>query len=106
MKAALLDAFLDGEPALTTADVLRRVRAIRPMSEVKRADIGELRRWARDHLALDAVRGRPAAAGERLMEFEWSATEDVALMLNCASAGRAFRNVDSYCLVGCKRTGC
>ena len=69
MKAALLDAFLDGERELTTADVLRRVRAIRPTSEVKRDEIEELRKWAREHLAIDAVRGQPAAPGERLMEF-------------------------------------
>jgi SpoVK/Ycf46/Vps4 family AAA+-type ATPase len=69
VKAALLDAFMDGERALTTDDVLRRVRAIRPTSEVKRDEIEDLRKWARDHLAIDAVRGLPTAAGERLMEF-------------------------------------
>ena len=69
VKAALLDAFMDGERELTTADVLRRVRSIRPTSEVKRDEIEELRKWAREHLAIDAVRGQPAAAGERLMEF-------------------------------------
>jgi len=69
VKAALLDAFMDGEREVTTADVLRCVRSIRPTSEVKRDGIEELRKWARDHLALDAVRGQPAAAGERLMEF-------------------------------------
>jgi hypothetical protein len=49
--------------------VLRRVRSIRPTSEVKREEIEELRRWARERLAIDAVHGQPAAAGERLMEF-------------------------------------
>ena len=44
------------------------VNQIRPTSEVKREEIEELRRWAKEHLALDAVQGRPAA-GERLMEF-------------------------------------
>ena len=68
VKGSLLDAFMDGSRDLTTADVLRRVRAIRPTSEVKREEIEELRRWAREHLAIDAVRGQPAA-GERLMEF-------------------------------------
>ena len=68
MKGALLDAFRDGARDMVTADVLGRVRAIRPTSEVKREEIEELRRWAREHLALDAVQGAPAA-GERLMEF-------------------------------------
>lgn len=67
--AALLDAFMDGERELTTDDVLRRVRSIRPTSEVKRDEIEELRRWAREHLAIDAVRSQSAAPGERLMEF-------------------------------------
>jgi hypothetical protein len=69
VKGALLDAFLDTAREVTTADVLKRVRAIRPTSEVKREEIEELRRWAREHLAVDAVRGRPVADGERLMEF-------------------------------------
>lgn len=69
VKAGLLDAFMDGARELTTADLLRRVHAIRPTSVVKRDEIEELRRWAREHLAIDAVRGRPADSGERLMEF-------------------------------------
>lgn len=69
VKGALVDAFMDGGRALTTADVRRRVRTIRPTSEVKREEIEELRRWAREHLAIDAVRGQPAATGQRLMEF-------------------------------------
>ncbi len=69
VKAALLDSFMDGARELATADVLRRVRSFRPTSEVKRDEIEELRKWAREHLAIDAVRGRPAAADERLMEF-------------------------------------
>jgi hypothetical protein len=69
VKAALLDAFMDGEREICTADVLRRVCSIRPTSEVKWDEIEELRKWARDHLAIDAVRGQPAATGERLMEF-------------------------------------
>ena len=64
----LLDAFMDGAREVTTADLLRRARSIRPTSEVKREEIEELRRWAREHLAIDAVRGKPSA-GERLMEF-------------------------------------
>jgi SpoVK/Ycf46/Vps4 family AAA+-type ATPase len=68
VKGALLDAFMDGERELTTDDVVRRVRSIRPTSEVKREEIEELRRWAREHLAIDAVHGKPAD-GERYMEF-------------------------------------
>ena len=68
VKSALLDGYLDGARQLTTADVLRRVRSIRPTSEVKREDIADLRRWAQEHLAIDAVRGE-TASGERLLEF-------------------------------------
>jgi SpoVK/Ycf46/Vps4 family AAA+-type ATPase len=68
VKGALLDAFTDGERALVDADVLRRLRSIRPTSEVKREEIAELRRWAQDHLAIDAVRGQPAG-GERFLEL-------------------------------------
>jgi SpoVK/Ycf46/Vps4 family AAA+-type ATPase len=68
VKGALLDAFIDGARALTTGAAVRRVRAIRPTSEVKREEIEELRRWAREHLAVDAVRGQPAG-GERYIEF-------------------------------------
>lgn len=68
VKGALLDAFMDGARELTEADVLGRVRAIRPTSEVKREEIDELRRWARDHLAVDAVHG-PAPDGARQLEF-------------------------------------
>src|SRR5229473_717173 len=68
VKSALLDGYLDGARQLTTADVLRRVRSIRPTSEVKREDIVDLRRWAQEHLAIDAVRGE-TASGERLLEF-------------------------------------
>jgi hypothetical protein len=56
VKAALLDAFVDGARTLTTEDVLTRVRAIRPTSEGKREEIEELRTRAREHLAIDAVR--------------------------------------------------
>jgi MoxR-like ATPase len=68
VKGALLDAFMAGAGEVTTADVLRRVRAIRPTSAVKREEIEELRRWAREHLAIDAVQGGPPT-GERFMEF-------------------------------------
>jgi SpoVK/Ycf46/Vps4 family AAA+-type ATPase len=68
VKGALLDAFMDGLRELSTPDILARVRGIRPTSEVKREEIEELRRWAREHLAIDAVRGQPAS-GERYIEF-------------------------------------
>jgi hypothetical protein len=74
VKGALLDAFRDGARAVTTADVAARARAIRPTSEVKREEIEELRRWAREHLAVDAVRGEPPA-GERRLEFWWPGSE-------------------------------
>lgn len=68
VKGGLLDAYMAGGRPVTTAGVLHRVRAIRPTSEVKREEIDELRRWAKEHLATDAVRGEPAAGG-RLIEF-------------------------------------
>ncbi len=69
VKAALLDAFMDGQRELATEDVLKRVRSIRPTSEVKREEIEALRRWAREHLAVDAVRPQVNVTTERLMEF-------------------------------------
>ncbi|MGI8424156.1 MAG: hypothetical protein ACR2NO_08630, partial [Chloroflexota bacterium] len=70
VKAGLLDSFRDGARELTTADVLARVRTIRPTSEVKREAIEELRRWAQEHLAVDADSGTVAGrTGERLMEL-------------------------------------
>src|SRR5581483_11898667 len=39
VKGALLDAFMDGSRELATADVVRRIKSIRPTSEVKREDI-------------------------------------------------------------------
>jgi SpoVK/Ycf46/Vps4 family AAA+-type ATPase len=68
VKAALLDAFVDGARELTTADVLERVRSIRPTSEVKHEEIEELRTWAREHLAIDAMRAE-LVTGERRLEF-------------------------------------
>ncbi|MBI4499063.1 MAG: hypothetical protein HY689_14330, partial [Chloroflexi bacterium] len=68
VKGAVLDAFMEGPRDVTTADVLRRARSIRPTSEVKREEIDELRKWAKDHLVVDAVRQRPDT-GERHMEF-------------------------------------
>jgi SpoVK/Ycf46/Vps4 family AAA+-type ATPase len=69
VKGAVLDAFMDGSRSTTTLDVDRRVRSIRPTSEVKSEEIGELRRWAQDHLAIDAGHGRAGGVGERLLEL-------------------------------------
>jgi SpoVK/Ycf46/Vps4 family AAA+-type ATPase len=66
VKGALLDAFMDGARPVTTADIVQRVRAIRPTSEVKREEIEELRRWAREHLAVDAGRGQLATGGRHI----------------------------------------
>jgi hypothetical protein len=68
VKAGLLDAFMDGAREMVTGDIVRRVRSIRPTSEVKREQIEELRRWAKEHLAVGAVQGQPAST-ERCMEF-------------------------------------
>lgn len=68
VKAALLDAFMDAGREVTTGDVLNRVRSIRPTSEVKREEIEEPRKWAREHPAIDAVRSEPMG-GERRLEF-------------------------------------
>ncbi len=68
VKGALLDAFMDGAREVATADILRRVRSIRPTSEVKREEIEDLRKWAREHLAVDAGHAQ-AVTGERLIEF-------------------------------------
>jgi hypothetical protein len=44
-------------------------RDLASLSERDRAALlAELRRWAREHLAIDAVHGKPAG-GERYMEF-------------------------------------
>jgi hypothetical protein len=69
VKGALLDAFMDGVRQLTTDDVLHRVGSVRPTSQVKHEQIAELRRWAQEHLAIDAARGQPTGSGERLLEL-------------------------------------
>ncbi|HLZ08864.1 MAG TPA: hypothetical protein VKT80_09775 [Chloroflexota bacterium] len=68
VKAALLDAFMGGARDLTTPDIVTRVRSIRPTSEVKREEIEELRKWAHEHMATDAVWDK-AITGERRLEF-------------------------------------
>lgn len=54
IKAGLLHAFMDGEREVTTPDIVRRARTIQPTSVVKREQIESLRRWAREHMAIDA----------------------------------------------------
>lgn len=54
VKAGLLHAFMDGGREVTTADILARAGQIQPTSVVKREQVEALRRWAKDHLALDA----------------------------------------------------
>ncbi|MGI8827966.1 MAG: AAA family ATPase [Chloroflexota bacterium] len=68
VKGAVVDSFMDGVREMATPDVLLRVRSIRPTSEVKREEIEELRRWAREHLASDAVHAE-TTSGQRLIEF-------------------------------------
>jgi SpoVK/Ycf46/Vps4 family AAA+-type ATPase len=63
VTGGLLRAFLDGARELTTDDVLQALRAVRPTSLVKREEIEEQRRWARAHVAIDAVQGRPVGDG-------------------------------------------
>jgi SpoVK/Ycf46/Vps4 family AAA+-type ATPase len=63
VTGGLLRAFLDGARELTTDDVLQALRAVRPTSLVKREEIEEQRRWAREHVAIDAVQGRPVGDG-------------------------------------------
>ncbi len=52
----------------STKDKRERVGRLLQMHANKREEIEELRRWARDHLVIDAVRGQPNA-DERYMEF-------------------------------------
>ena len=54
VKAGLLAAFMDGGREITTADIVARAGQIQPTSVVKREQVESLRRWAKDHLALDA----------------------------------------------------
>src|SRR5262249_35005212 len=69
VKSGILDAFMEGSRSVTTSDVRKRVHSIRPTSEVKREEIAELRRWAHDHLAIDAARGDAVGSGERRLEL-------------------------------------
>ncbi|MBV9897622.1 MAG: AAA family ATPase [Chloroflexi bacterium] len=69
VKGGILDAYMDGSRPVTTSDVRKRARSIRPTSDVKREEIAELRRWAHDHLAIDAGDGQNVGSHERLLEL-------------------------------------
>lgn len=54
VKAGLLQAFMDGGREVVTGDIVLRARRIQPTSVVKREQIESLRRWAQEHMAIDA----------------------------------------------------
>jgi SpoVK/Ycf46/Vps4 family AAA+-type ATPase len=64
VKAALLQAFEAGQRALRTEDVLDALATIRPLALVKAAEVQDLRKWAREALAIDANRGTPVGTTE------------------------------------------
>jgi hypothetical protein len=47
-----------------TEDVTRALGGIRPIGQVKAAEIDDLRRWAREALAIDANRGTTVGAAD------------------------------------------
>jgi hypothetical protein len=57
VNGGLLEAFEDGARRLRTEDLVAALRGIRPISQVKAAEVEDLRRWAREALAIDANRG-------------------------------------------------
>lgn len=69
VKTAVLEAFEDGRRALRSDDVVRSLGTIRPLSQVKPAEIEDLRRWAREALAVDANRGTQLGADVRTLEL-------------------------------------
>jgi AAA+ superfamily predicted ATPase len=64
VKGALLEAYEDGQRPVRTEDVLRGLGGIRPLAQVKPAEIEDLRRWAREALAVDANRGTQLGAAD------------------------------------------
>jgi ATP-dependent 26S proteasome regulatory subunit len=50
----ILTAFMDGDRETTTNDIVTRARKITPLAKVKPEQIEELRKWARDHMAINA----------------------------------------------------
>jgi SpoVK/Ycf46/Vps4 family AAA+-type ATPase len=69
VKTAVLEAFEDGRRALRTDDIARSVGTIRPLSQVKPDEIEDLRRWAREALAVDANRGTQMGTEVRSLEL-------------------------------------
>jgi AAA+ superfamily predicted ATPase len=64
VKEALLEAFEDRQRQVRTEDVTRALGGIRPIAQVKAAEIEDLRRWAREALAIDANRGTTVGAAD------------------------------------------
>ncbi len=64
VKASILEAFEDGQRALRSEDILGALGSIRPLAQVKPAEIEDLRRWAREALAIDANRGTQLGAAD------------------------------------------
>ncbi len=70
VKGGLLRAFSDNAREVATEDILAKINSTRPLSEIKREQIEELRTWARNHLALDDNETSNAAtSGPRRLEF-------------------------------------
>ena len=70
VKGGLLEAFEDGARPLRTDDLLMALRGIRPIAQVKAAEVEDLRRWAREALAIDANRGTPVGEDGRGLALE------------------------------------
>jgi AAA+ superfamily predicted ATPase len=64
VKEGILEAFEGGKRPVETVDILRALGNIRPLAQVKASDIEDLRRWAREALAIDADRGTQLESGE------------------------------------------
>ena len=64
VKEGILEAFEDGKRPVRTEDILRALGNIRPLAKIKASDIEDLRRWAREALAIDANRGTQVESGE------------------------------------------
>lgn len=69
VKRTILEAYMTGGRPLTNSALASQIKGIRPTSEVKREDIEELRKWAREHLAIDVAKAPTSADGERRLEF-------------------------------------
>jgi SpoVK/Ycf46/Vps4 family AAA+-type ATPase len=64
VKSGLLEAFENDQRVLQTDDILRALGSIRPLAQVKPDEIEDLRRWAREALAVDANRGTLVGAAD------------------------------------------